>query len=110
LQPKSIVSEKEWQHVTTDTADPLLDNSQVGAEQTVSLITEGNTSISTVHGTPNEEVFPTTAAAIGTYSTTLSFAWAMADQAYKAGIDGLYHDWEGVRYRRLEVEGQYTYE
>jgi hypothetical protein len=55
-------------------------------------------------------VFPTTAAAVGTQSTTLSFAWAMADQAYTAGVDGLYHDREGVRYRRLGVEGQYTYE
>jgi hypothetical protein len=34
----------------------------------------------------------------------------MADQAYTAGVDGLYHDREGVRYRRLGVEGQYTYE
>jgi hypothetical protein len=45
----------------------------------VSLITEGNTSVPTVHGAPNEEVFPTTAATVGTQSTTLSYSWAMAD-------------------------------
>jgi hypothetical protein len=59
---------------------------------------------------PNEEVFPTTAVAVGTQSTSLSFAWAMADQAYTTNVDGLYHDWEGMRYHRLGVEGQYTYE
>jgi hypothetical protein len=32
LQPESIVSEKEWQLVAPDIADPLLDNSQVGVE------------------------------------------------------------------------------
>jgi hypothetical protein len=74
------VSEKEWQRASPDTADPLLDNSQVGAEETVSLSTEGNTSVPTVHGAPNEEVFLTTTTAVGMQSTTLSFAWAMADQ------------------------------
>ena len=37
----------------------------MGAEQTVSLITEGNTSVPTIQGTLNEEVFPTTALAVG---------------------------------------------
>jgi hypothetical protein len=50
-------------------------------------------------------VFPTIATVVGIQSTTLSFAWAMVDQAYMVGVDGLYHDREGVRYRHLEVEG-----
>jgi hypothetical protein len=104
------VSEKEWHRAAPDTADPLLDNSQVEAEQTVSLITEGNTSVPTVQGAPNKEVFPTTIVVIGTQSITLSFSWAMVDHAYTASIDGLYLDREGVRYHRLGVEGQYTYE
>jgi hypothetical protein len=92
------------------TADPLQDISQVGAEQVASLTTQGITSNPTIQGTPNEEVFPTTAVGVGTQSTSLSFAWAMADEAYTVGVDGLYYDREGVRYRRLGVEGQYTYE
>jgi hypothetical protein len=110
LQPESIMSGKEWQRAAPNTADPLLDNSKVGAEQTVSLITKENTSFNTVQGALNEKVFPTTAPAVGTQSTTLSFVWAMVDQVYTVGVDGLYHDQEGMRYHRLGVEGQYMYE
>ena len=104
------VSRQEVGTLQPDIADPLLDISQVGAEQAVSLTTQGITSDLTIQSTPNEEVFPTIAAGVGTQSTSLSFAWAMADQAYTVGIDGLYHDWEGVRYRCLGVEGLYMYE
>jgi len=82
----------------------------VVAEQAGTLTTQGITSDPTVQGTPNYEVFPTTASGVGTQSTSLSFAWAMAYQSYTVGVDGLYHDREGVKYRRLGVEGQYTYE
>jgi hypothetical protein len=34
----------------------------------------------------------------------------MADQAYTTGVNGLYHDREGMRYHHLGEEGQYTYE
>jgi hypothetical protein len=57
------------------------------------------------HVLATSEVFPTIATVVGIQSTTLSFAWAMVDQAYMVGVDGLYHDREGVRYRHLEVEG-----
>ena len=52
----------------------------------------------------------TTAAVLGTESSTLSFGWAMADQGFTAGADGFYYDPKGVRYCRLREEGQYMYE
>jgi hypothetical protein len=104
------VSRQEDGTLQPNRTDPLLDISEVGAEQAVSLTTQGITSDPTVQGTPNEEVFPTTATGVGTQSTSLSFAWAMAEQAYTVGVDGLYHNQEGVKYRRSGVEGQYTYE
>jgi hypothetical protein len=56
------------------------------------------------------EVLGSTAAALGTESNALSFRWAMGGRVYTKTGDGYYYDMEGVRYRRLGKEGQYTYE
>jgi hypothetical protein len=66
LQLKFIVSEEEWQRALPDSVDPILDNSQVGAEHMVSLHTEENANVPTIQGAPNQEVFHTTAATVGT--------------------------------------------
>jgi hypothetical protein len=51
------------------------------------------------------EVLGTTAMALGTESSTLSFGWAMADPGFTAGADGFYYDLEGVKYRCSGEEG-----
>jgi hypothetical protein len=56
------------------------------------------------------EVLGTTAATLGTESSTLLFGWAMADQDFTAGADGFYYDPEGIKYHRSREEGQYMYE
>jgi hypothetical protein len=59
---------------------------------------------------PNLEVLGSTTVALGTKSNTLSFQGAMEGRVYTKTGDGYYYDLEGVRYRRLGEEGQYTYE
>jgi hypothetical protein len=66
--------------------------------------------VPTVAEEPNLEVLGSTAAALGTESNALSFRWAMGGWFYSKMGDGYYYDLEGVRYRRLGEEGQYTYE
>jgi hypothetical protein len=59
---------------------------------------------------PNLEVLGTTAAALGTESSTLSFGWAMANRDFTVGANGFYYDPEGVRYCCSGEEGQYMFE
>ena len=55
-------------------------------------------------------VLPFRGVTTSTESATLSFAWALADHRMTLGDDGLYHDLEGVKYRRVGEYGNYTYE
>jgi hypothetical protein len=72
--------------------------------------TQGETHVPTVAEEPNLEVLGSTAVALGTESNALSFLWAMGGWVYTKIGDGYYYDLEGVRYRHLGEEGQYTYE
>jgi len=40
----------------------------------------------------------------------MSFAWSFQVQTMTQGADGLYYNRESIRYRRIGVEGQYTFE
>jgi hypothetical protein len=71
---------------------------------------EATTSLSDVIVAPSSVVLPSHGVTTGTESTTLSFAWALADHHMTLGDDGFYHDLEGVKYRRVGEEGNYTYE
>jgi hypothetical protein len=98
---------------TTPESKPVVgvvDNAHVEVVHMLSERTEAETCVPTIVGAPNSEVLPAAAAAICTESNMLSFGWAMADLGFIEGADGLYYDWEGVRYRRSGEEGQYTYE
>jgi hypothetical protein len=88
----------------------VVDNTQVEVVHMLSKRTEAETHVPTIVGAPNSEVLPAAAVAVRTESSTLSFGWAMADRGFTEGANGLYYDWEGVRYRRLGEDGQYTYE
>jgi hypothetical protein len=63
--------------------------------------TQGETHVPTIAKEPNLK---------DTNSNTLSFRWAMEGPVYTERGDGYYYDVEGVRYRRSEKDGQYTYE
>ena len=71
---------------------------------------EAATSFSNVIVAPSSVVLPSHGVTTGTESTTLSFAWALADHRMTLGDDGLYHDLEGVKYRRVGEDSNYTYE
>jgi hypothetical protein len=81
-----------------------------GAEGQFSEHIQEETHVPTVAEEPNLEVLGSTAATLGTESNVLSFRWAMDGRVYTKMGDGYYYDLEGVRYRRLGEEGQYTYE
>jgi hypothetical protein len=81
-----------------------------GTEGQFSEHIQGETHVPTIAEEPNFEVLESTATALGTESNALSFRWAMGGQVYTKMGDGYYYDLEGVRYRRLGEEGQYTYE
>jgi hypothetical protein len=72
--------------------------------------TQGETPVPTVAVEPHLEVLGRTTAAPGTDSSSLSFRWAMEGPIYTERGDGYYYDVEGVRYRCLGEDGQYTYE
>jgi hypothetical protein len=80
------------------------------AERQFSGHTQGKTHVPTVAEEPNLEVLGSTIVALGMESNALSFRWAMEGRVYTKIGDGYYYDVEGVRYRRLREEGQYTYE
>jgi hypothetical protein len=72
--------------------------------------TQGETLVPTIAVEPHLEVLGRTAVAPGTDSSSLSFRWVMEGPVYIERGDGYYYDVEGVRYRRLGEDGQYTYE
>jgi hypothetical protein len=72
--------------------------------------TQGETPVPTVAVEPHLRVLGRTARASDTDSSSLSFRWAMEGQVYTEKGDGYYYDMEGVRYRRLGEDSQYTYE
>jgi hypothetical protein len=72
--------------------------------------TQGETPVPTVAVEPHLEVLGRIEAAPGTDSSSLSFRWAMDGPVYIKKEDGYYYDVEGVRYRCLGEDGQYTYE
>jgi len=45
-----------------------------------------------------------------TQFSRLSFPWALQNQGMIEGMDGLFYDWEGIKYCRIGVEGAYTFE
>ena len=51
-----------------------------------------------------------TATVPGTDSGSLSFRWAMEGLIFTERGDGYYYDVEGVQYRHLGEDGEYTYE
>jgi hypothetical protein len=72
--------------------------------------THGETPVPTVAVEPHLEVLGCTVVAPGTDSSSLSFRWVMEGPVYTEKGDGYYYDVEGVQYRRLGEDGQYTYE
>jgi hypothetical protein len=103
------VSEEEWQHAVPDCVIGVVDIAEVGTVHMLSERTKAETHGPSEVEAPNLEVLESTAAALGTESSTLSFGWAMVDRGFTAGADGCYYDPEGVRYRRSGEEGQYMY-
>ena len=103
------VSEEEWQHTIPDCVIGVVDTIEEGAVHTLSKRTEAKTRVLIEVEAPNLEVLETIIAVLGTESNMLSFGWTMADQGFTGGADGFYYDLEGVRYRRLGEEGQYTF-
>jgi hypothetical protein len=87
-----------------------VDTVEVGAVHTLGECTKAETHVATEAEALNLEVLGTTAAALGTESSTLSFGWAMTDRGFTAGADGFYYDPKGVKYCRSGEGGQYTYE
>jgi len=71
---------------------------------------EGATSFSDVITAPSSMVLPSHGVTTGTNSTMLSFVWALANHRMTLRDNGLYYDLEGVKYRRVGEEGNYTYE
>jgi hypothetical protein len=104
------VNEEEGQCAVPDCVVGVVDNVQVGAVHTLSECTKAETRVPTIVGAPNSEVLPTTTAAVGTESSTLSFGWAMENRGFIEETDGLYYDREEVRYCCSGEEEQYTYE
>jgi hypothetical protein len=72
--------------------------------------TQGETHVPTVAVEPHLEVLGRIIATPGIDSSSLSFRWAMKGPIYTERGDGYYYDVEGVRYRCLGEDGQYTYE
>jgi hypothetical protein len=72
--------------------------------------TQGETHVPTVAVEPHLEVLGRTTAAPDTNSSSLSFRWVIEGPVYTKKGDGYYYDVEGVQYRRLGEDGQYTYE
>jgi hypothetical protein len=80
------MSKEEWQRAILDSVVGVVDTAEVGAVHTLGERTEAETHVPTEAKAPNLEVLETTAATLGTESSTLSFGWAMADRGFQGEL------------------------